>query len=109
MALYRALNNLSAVARRGELTRLAHLTAEQVAKLERVGAVARVAAPPLSELPDWAIRAGKLAKIGIEDAEQYLETEPSAIAKALHVKPETEARYREEITSYLVVLPEVKE
>lgn len=109
MAIYRALNTLTGVARRGELTRLEHLKPEQIAKLERVGAVSRIAAPPLAELPNWRIRAGKLAKIGVTDAEQYLEAAAADVSKALRVKPETEARYRQEIQAWLTINPNQEE
>lgn len=101
--IYRALNNLSGVAQRGELTRLSHLSSEQIAKLEKVGAVAPVAAPPLSELPDWAIRAGKLVKAGILDAAAFLEADAAAIAKALRVKPETAQQYQQDVENFLVI------
>lgn len=109
MSIYRALNNLSNVAKRGELTRLSHLTPEQIAKLERVGAVAPIATPPLSELPEWAIRAGKLAKAGISTAEQFLEADVEAITKVLRVKPETAQQYQQEVETFLVIRAEPEE
>jgi hypothetical protein len=109
MPLYRALTKLSSGVDCGQLTRLEHLTPEQIAKLEQVGAVARVAAPPLSELPDWASRAGKLAKAGIQDAEQFLDAEIPVISRALHVKAETAARYQDEVKAWLVIQPSTEE
>jgi hypothetical protein len=109
MTTYRALSNLSGVARRGELTPLTHLNAEQIAKLERVGAIARIGAPPLSELPGWAIRAGKLAKVDILTAEELLEAPLEVIVKALRVKPETAAQYQQDIAGFLVIQDEPEE
>lgn len=109
MATYRALSNLSGVAKRGELTQLTHLTPEQIAKLERVGAIARIGAPPLTELPSWAIRAGKLAKAGILDGEAFLEADVALIAKTLRVKPETAAQYQQDIAGFLVIREEPTE
>ena len=106
MPLYRALHRLSGVAERGGLTALAHLTAEQIAKLERAGAVARVAPPPLAELPGWKARAAKFAKVGIVDAEQLLEADAAQVARALRVKAETAARYQQEVEACLVVIEE---
>lgn len=103
MPLYRALSHLSGVAQRGQLTRLAHLTPEQVATLERAGAVARVASPPLAELPGWKVRAAKLAKVGIHDIEQMIEADSALIAACLRVKPATAARYQEDVRQYLVI------
>lgn len=109
MALYRALSKLSNGADYGQLTRLEHLTPEQIAKLEQVGAVARISAPPLAELPDWASRAGKLAKVGIVDAEQLLDADITVISHALHVKAETAARYQNEVQAWLVIQPSLEE
>lgn len=103
MALYRALSRLSGVAERGALTPLAHLTPEQIGKLERTGAVARVSPPPLSELPGWSARAGKLAKVGIVDAEQLAEVDTQLIRSALRVKEETARRYKQEARSCLTL------
>ena len=108
MALYRALRRMTGVAQRGELTTLGHLNEEQIAKLIRVGAVAPISAPPLSELPGWASRAGKLAKIDILDVEQLAEADLKVIGKALRVKEETAARYQAEVKQYLVI-PEPEE
>lgn len=99
--LYRALQNLSGGVRRGELTALAHLNAEKIAKLERLGAIAPVAAPPLSELHGWAQRVGKLAKVGVVTAVDYLETDTDVLKEALRVKPETVERYREELRALM--------
>lgn len=109
MPVYRALRNLSGVCQRGELTRLAHLNAEQIAKLMNVGAVAPIAAPPLAELPEWAIRAGKLAKLGITDVEQLLEVDAAQVAKTLRVKVETARQYQRDAEQWLVIREETVE
>lgn len=103
MAVYRALRNLSGVCRRGELTRLDHLNAEQIGKLAKVGAIAPISAPPLAELPGWAVRAGKLAKVEIADAEQLIEADARVVAKALRVKVETARQYQQDVQQYLVI------
>lgn len=99
--LYRALQNLSGGVRRGELTALAHLSADKIARLERLGAIAPVAAPPLSELHGWAQRAGKLAKVGVVTAVDYLEADADVLKDALRVKLETVERYREELRALM--------
>ena len=106
MPLYRALQRLSGVCERGALTPLSHLTPEQIAKLEQSGGVARVSAPPLSELPGWSARAEKLAKVGLHDAEQLIEADPKLIRSALRVKDETAQRYQQEARSFLMPLKE---
>lgn len=105
MPIYRALRALSGVCRRGELTRLTHLDAGQITKLAKVGAIAPISAPPLAELPGWAARAGRLAKVDITDAEQLLEAEARVVAKALRVKVETAAQYQQDIQQFLVIEP----
>lgn len=109
MAIYRALNTLSGVCQRGDLTRLTHLTPEQIAKLERVGAVAPISSPPLAVLPEWAIRAGKLAKAGIVTVEQLLEAEAESVAKTLRVKVETAKQYQADAEQFLVIQEETLE
>ena len=106
MPLYRALSKLSGVCERGALTPLAHLTPEQIAKLEHAGAVARVSAPPLAELPNWSARAGKLAKVGILDAEQLAEADVKLIRSALRVKEEIARRAQQDALSFLMPIQE---
>lgn len=103
MTLYRALTKLSGVCQRGDLTTLAHLTPEKVALLVSRGAVAPVAAPPLAALPGWTSRAGKLAKVGIEDAVQFVQGDPALLARVLHVKAETIDRYRESLLDLMTI------
>lgn len=103
MAIYRALKALSGVAQRGALVRLAHLSADQVAKLVAVGAVAPIASPPLDALPNWKTRAAKLKKLDITDVEQLLEADPATVAAATRLKPETVARWQAEAERFLTV------
>lgn len=58
------------------------LMSESIAILEMQEHISRVRFPPLGVLPGWKSRAAKLEKAGIETADQFLETEPEAIAQA---------------------------
>lgn len=109
MTLYRAIHKLSGIAGRGDLTPLAHLDAEQIAKLMRIGAIAPLAAPPLAELPGWAARSAKLAKVGIQDAGQFLEGDPALLRRVLRVKAEAIERYRASLLDLLIVRENISE
>lgn len=95
------------MAKRGDLHALQHLNAAAIERLIDVGAVARIAAPPLTVLRltstnAWANHAAKLAKAGIVDAEQFLESDPERIAETLRVKVETAQQYLDEVRALLI-------
>jgi len=70
MPIFRVLRPLSrkheVIIKAGTLTDLAWLNGEQQAKLESVGAVSRISAPPLAQVPGWKLRTAKLGKLDIE-------------------------------------------
>lgn len=101
--LYRALQRLSGVCNRGDLTNLAHMEPERIALLVRRGAVAPISPPPLEELPGWEKRAAKLAKYDILTAEQFLEADNAQLCRVLRVKAETVEQYRRDVYESLVV------
>jgi hypothetical protein len=81
-------------------TRLEWLSAEDRAKLVMVGAVRKLASPPLTVLAGWRTRAEKLLPLGIETLEQFWEAEVSLIARTMRVKPVTVRRWRSEVEAW---------
>ncbi len=70
-------------------------------RLLEVGVIARVAAPPLTEIPNWKTRAKKLARHDVTDAEQFLEADDALLARWLGVKPATVERLKTEVSRWL--------
>jgi hypothetical protein len=103
MALYRTLRSLNHNGNRIERDRVLTLTwaQETIDRLVEVGALARISPPPLSELPGWKTRAGKLASHDILDAGQFLEAEEAMLTKALRCRIDTVQRLKEEVARWL--------
>lgn len=103
MALYRTLRSLNHHGKRIERDRVLILTwpPETIDKLIEVGSLARVSPPPLTELPGWKTRAGKLVSHDILDAGQFLEAEEAKLARALRNRPETIRRLKAEVIRWL--------
>lgn len=101
--LYRALKDLAGIAKRGEIVALSHLQPPQLAKLEAVGAISRVAAPPLSEIPGFDAQVEPLAALGIGDVEALVEADAAALAAALAVPVETLRRWMDEARLWLFI------
>lgn len=103
MPLYQVLKRLD---RRGRIipresrSRLRGIEPEAIEILERVGAIREIASPPLAVLAGWKSRAGKLTKIGIETAEQFLEGNDAVIMKCLRVRSVTLERWRAQIREW---------
>jgi hypothetical protein len=112
MAYYRILRDLSKgnkIVKTGQITSLAGLPQATVDKLEKVGAIAEVSPPPLSELPGWQTRAVKLADTGIITATQFLELKDYEIVKKLfRVKDETVEAWKKQITDIWLAPPPQK-
>jgi hypothetical protein len=103
MPTYRVLKQLDRGGRiipRDSRSRLNGLPPEAIKALEQVGAIREISSPPLATLAGWKSRAGRLAKIGIETAEQFLEGDAGAIVKCLRVKPPTLERWRAQIREW---------
>jgi len=71
--------------------------------LLRKGDIAPIATPPLTVLPGWKVRAPKLATIGVETVEQFLETDREKIAEVCNVKPQTAVRWGKELEGLLSI------
>lgn len=102
--LYRALSNLDAgktKIRKGQVFPQYVLTGPVLDKLTRLGRISRVSTPPLSVLPGWSKRAEKLARIGVETAEQFVLADDADLKKAMRASPERVKYWKEEILDFL--------
>ena len=105
--IYRALSRLEAgkgrMIERGCVFVDSALSPGVAEKLEKMGRVAIVHTPPISALPDWAIRSKILVKADIITVEQLVGADASAVAKATKT-PEAKIReWQKEILSIFVV------
>ena len=104
MALYRLLTNLALGEKRvipkGSIRRLG-MDQDTIANLEERGAVARINAPPLVEIPGWDKRAEKLLPNGIVDAEQFIEHDDAKLAKLLGIKEPVIVGLKKELLQWL--------
>lgn len=99
MPYYRALTDLhfgSQIVRKGTVLQRA-FKESTLQTLITNGAIAPIHTPPLAALPDWATRAAKLVKLDITTAEQFLEADDAAVAKALKVAKPIVQQYKQEI------------
>ena len=105
MPMYRVLRTLSRghdkFVKVGTLTDLAWLKDEQRATLEMVGAVSRISAPPLAQLPGWKLRTAKLGKLDIHTFDDFLERDPDEIAEGVGVQRRTVDKWRAELVDWL--------
>jgi len=112
MTVYRILKNLDAgglgIIQKGEFRTLYWAGEGNITKLKQVGAVAEIHPPPLAILPGWQLRAEKFSKIDVLDAGQFLETNVSALAKAVNVRLKTIDKWKEEIKAFLTINTEQK-
>lgn len=107
MAIYRIRNNLAIgerVIERGTLERL-DLSADKIARLEEVGAISRIAAPPLAVLPGWEARSNRLEKLGIITVEDLLDAEAGDVAKKLRLKAETVKGWQTDVIEWMRITP----
>jgi len=109
MKAYRALKPLDAGGRgvvpRGEATPLHWLNDEQIRKLEEVGAVSEIHAPPLSELPLSRTALTKMKKAKVDDAIWVLMATDAELAKKLKVREGTAGLWKSEVARLLRVEP----
>lgn len=107
MPMYRVLRPLSRKLEQfipvGTLTDLAWLNDAQQAKLIQVGAVSRISAPPLAQLPGWKLRAGKLAALDIHTFDDFLEADPDTVAEGVGVQRRTVDKWRAELKDWVTV------
>lgn len=113
MPMYRVLKPLTRkqehIIPPGTLTDLAWLDERQQAMMEQVGAVSRIAAPPLVQLPGWKLRGGRLGRLGIHTFDDFLERDPTELAEAVGANPRTVQNWRAELIDWLTVPPHVQQ
>lgn len=102
MALYRALRTLSNGVQRGALTALSGIADADIVKLEQVGAVAKVYAPPLVALPLWRTRAKQLEPHKITTIDQVIEADPAFLATACTITVEDAEKWQKEAAEVLM-------
>lgn len=108
MPVYRALFNLSfdhSMIERGWLWVIpGKTTPANAAKLEELGRIARISAPPLAVIPGWKLRAAKAKrKGGIENAEQLLELSVDECAALFAISKTQAASWQAEIINWLTI------
>ena len=105
MTLYRALKSLQTkrgLIPAGDFISSTAMPPAALAKLEEVGALAVLHAPPLSELPDFE-GAEPLATIGIVNADQLLEADSGKIIERLNIDVTTFHAWCVEVSNWLII------
>jgi hypothetical protein len=106
MALYRVLNSLqmnNRVVQRGDFITSAEYPQKSLDKLEQVGAISLLHAPPLSELPDFDGMAEQLAAVGIISADQLLELPIDEIVNRSQADVSTVRQWRVDVANWLII------
>jgi len=110
MPIYRTLKPMSKgfhkIIPTGSVLNINWLNDEQLAKLEQVGAIARLQAPPLHKLPGWNLRSKKLRAAGYMNAESFLEADNVELAERLEIQERTAQRWKEELVDRWLVVPQ---
>lgn len=106
MTLYRVLRSLQVsdtkVVPAGDFLMSGELKPAVLDKLEEVGAIGVLHAPPLSELPDFDA-ADQLAMIGIVNADQLLERPTDEIANILSVDKMQIFQWKTDVSNWLII------
>lgn len=108
--MYRVLHKLSIgrgqILYPGSFSTLEWLDEKGLTRLERKGAISKVHPPPLIALPGWGRRARRVEEnLGVEDAEQFLETDNVRVAEAMKVKVDTVAKWKADVMRWLTAEP----
>lgn len=110
MAMWRVLKPLSKgfhkVLPAGTISALEWLDDDGLERLEEVGAITRLTAPPLAKLDGWTLRSKRLRKAGIHSAEHFLELSDKEIADKIEADPRTVAKWRDELLTRWLAMPE---
>lgn len=107
MPMYRVLRTLSRghdkFIKAGTLTDLAWLKDEQRATLEMVGAVSRISAPPLAQLPGWKRRAERLGEVGLHTVDDVLAQDTASLAESIKAKASTVEKWQAELVGLITI------
>lgn len=107
--LYRVLRNLGTVGQRrvsiGEILLGSALTPEGIRRLEQVGAISELHAPPLTELPNLAPWIDRLAVVGLVTADQLLECDIDETSHDLGISVTELTTLKQLTTNWLIVIP----
>lgn len=104
MPVYRVLKRLdrgSSIIEPGRLMQIDWLSPANIARLEVVGAVARVHGPPLEALPGWRLRSERLADIDITTAEEFLEADRDLVAAHMEAQTRTVDKWTTDLIDWL--------
>jgi len=102
MAVYRVLKRLDTGHRPGDLVDGSQFSRLDV--LVRKGALALAKSPPLVELPGWTARAEKLATIGVETVQDFLDADPQTLSELFnHKRGTTVSKWKDEARGWLRV------
>jgi hypothetical protein len=106
MTLYRVLRSLqisdSKIIPAGDFVMSGEYKPGVLDKLEEVGALGVLHAPPLSELPDFDA-AEQLAAVGIVNADQLLERPSDEIANLLSVDKTEVFQWKTDVSNWLII------
>lgn len=103
--LYRVLKSMQGkhgVIPAGDFIISAAYPAASLAKLEEVGAIGELHAPPLTEIPDFDA-AEQLAAIGIVQADQLVECDIDETSKQLRIDAMMLREWRAEVSNWLII------
>lgn len=105
MSLYRVLKPLQTkhgIVQQGNFIPESAYSPESIAKLEEVGAIGVLHAPPLSELPGFE-GAEQLATIGIVNADQFLEANIETTIDRLGIDAAVLHQWRATVSKWLIL------
>lgn len=104
MSMYRFLKNVTngnEIIERGAIGR-APFSADTIAKLIEVGAIAPIATPPLSVLPGWETRSNRLEqRLNILTIEQFLEADDDEIARVMRKSAQVVSEWKQDVVEWM--------
>lgn len=109
MAMWRVLRPLTKkheqVIPAGSVVALEWLDRDGLERLQAVGAITRLTAPPLYKLNGWKLRSKRLREVGVTTAEHFLEADANELASQIGADPRTVAKWRDELLTKWLALP----